>query len=143
MAPASLGPSSHQRLEDRAGTRSWNGDLSPSLPFAASPFGTWSCPGSPGPSVVVLFPTACSSSGPSCVVSPWGRYFSGDLHLHGTVPSFFHSSWLGSLEVLSLEVLPLGVWSMDSLVFQRPGPPCSAKVPPQMTCPLRGPGLVA
>lgn len=40
----------------------------PHCPFIASPFGTRSLPGSPGSSLLVLFPTVCPSVILSCVV---------------------------------------------------------------------------
>lgn len=104
----------------------------PHHPFIAPRFGTWSSPGSPGPSLVVLFSMACPSSGPLPCGLTLSKTVSQTALIAMVVLWFFPSSWLGSWAVLSLELFSLESWPLAGLVFQIPWPPCSAEVSSQM-----------
>lgn len=103
---ASLATSTHgQGQEVELVPGSYNEVLSPSLPFHRIPLWNLVFPGSPGSSLVVLFSTVAPSSDPLlCGLTLWKTVSQVALILW-----FFHPSWLDSLEVLSVELLSLGV----------------------------------
>lgn len=133
FAPASLGHISHQWLGQEAELYQCLKAYLPPRPFVSFPLGVWSSPGSPGSSLVVLFSTACPSSGPLlCGLSLWETVY--QVALVSTVQSSGFSILRGDTHwKLSPELSPLGVWPLGGLVFQRSRPPCSAKVLSQMT----------